>query len=90
MTGGREPLGPEPGRSLGVRVSRAGWSTTIQDRGRVGLAHLGVGRSGCVDPDGASRVLRALGLDDAEPVIETAGGLVLEAQRPVTVLASSW
>jgi allophanate hydrolase subunit 2 len=35
-------------------------------------------------------VLRALGLDDAEPVIETAGGLVLEAQRPVTVLASSW
>lgn len=73
-----------------LRVVRAGWATSVQDRGRLGLAHLGVGRAGAVDPAGADRIARALGLEPGGPMLETAGGLVLEALRPVTVLASHW
>ena len=90
MTGPGPTTDPRPDPVGGVRIARAGWSTTVQDGGRPGFAHLGVGRSGRADPAAASRVLRALGLDDAQPVIESAGGLVLEALRPTTVLASSW
>ena len=73
-----------------LRVVRAGWATSLQDRGRFGHAHLGVGRGGAVDPGAMGRIGRALGHDPTGPVIETAGGLVLEALRPVIVLASHW
>lgn len=74
----------------GLRVVRSGWATTVQDRGRPGLARLGVGRAGTVDIEGAARINRALGLPTSSPVLETTGGLVLEALRPLTVLTTAW
>jgi biotin-dependent carboxylase-like uncharacterized protein len=71
-----------------IVVVEPGWGTTIQDRGRPGLAHLGVPTSGAVDPTLAAAVNRATGTSPAAAVIETAGGLLLEAQGPVTLATS--
>jgi biotin-dependent carboxylase-like uncharacterized protein len=66
-----------------------GWSTTIQDRGRPGLAHLGVPTAGAVDPPLAALVNRLVGNDEGAAVLETAGGLVVRATGPVLVATSS-
>ncbi|MGA1594853.1 MAG: hypothetical protein ACO371_09465, partial [Ilumatobacteraceae bacterium] len=68
-----------------VVVSR-GVGTTIQDRGRAGFAHLGVAASGAVDPTTVRRMNRALGNPAEAAVLETAGGLRLRAEAPITVL----
>ncbi|MFI8964503.1 biotin-dependent carboxyltransferase family protein [Streptomyces sp. NPDC053493] len=52
-------------------VVRAGALTTVQDLGRAGHAHLGVPRSGALDP-GAVRLLnRLLGNEEGAAVLET-------------------
>ena len=71
--------------SRAIEVVDVGWSTTIQDRGRPGLAHLGVPTAGAVDPALAALVNRLVGNDERAAVIETAGGLVVRATAPVLV-----
>jgi len=59
--------------------------STVQDRGRPGLAYVGVSPSGAVDPELAAHCNRLVGNDDGAAVIETVGGLVLRAVGPVVV-----
>lgn len=65
--------------SGGIRVVEAGWSTTIQDLGRTGFAHLGVPRAGAVDVAAQAVANRLVGNDERAATLETAGGLVVEA-----------
>ena len=71
-----------------LTVVEPGIATTVQDRGRPGLAHLGIPPSGAVDPSLAGLVNRLVGNPAGAAVIETVGNLVLEATRPVTVATS--
>ncbi|URM92114.1 biotin-dependent carboxyltransferase family protein [Streptomyces sp. MRC013] len=57
------------GRSL--TVVRSGALTTVQDRGRPGHAHLGVPRSGALDPYAAALVNRLVGNGEGAAVLET-------------------
>jgi biotin-dependent carboxylase-like uncharacterized protein len=72
-----------------LEIVDPGWSTTIQDRGRPGLAHLGVPTAGAVDRPLAALVNRLVGNDEAAAVLETAGGLVVRATGPVLVATSA-
>ncbi len=76
------------GRSV-LRVVVAGVATSVQDRGRPGYAYLGVPGSGVVDRRSADLVNRLVGNPHEAAVIETAGGLVLEALVPVVVADSA-
>jgi biotin-dependent carboxylase-like uncharacterized protein len=68
--GGRGGGGPtRAGRQ--ARVLRPGALTTVQDGGRPGLAHLGVGRSGALDANAFHLVNRLVGNDEATAVLET-------------------
>lgn len=69
-------------------VVARGWSTTLQDHGRPGLAHLGVPRSGPVDRPLADLVSRVVGNAPGSTVIETAGGFALRAEWPLLVASS--
>lgn len=60
-------------------VVGAGLASTVQDRGRPGHAHLGVPLAGAVDPALAALVNRLVGNPDDAAVIETCGGLTVEA-----------
>ncbi|MFW2512437.1 biotin-dependent carboxyltransferase family protein [Demequina sp. SO4-13] len=72
--------------SSGLEVVDAGTLTTIQDRGRPGLAHLGVPRSGAVDARAAALANRLVGNDPAAAVLEvTATGCMLRATGPLVV-----
>jgi biotin-dependent carboxylase-like uncharacterized protein len=70
-------------------VITAGRATTIQDRGRTGLAHLGVPRAGAVDVAAADLANRLVGNAVGAAVLETNGGLVIEAVRPLVVASSA-
>lgn len=72
-----------------LEIVDIGWSTTIQDRGRPGLAHLGVPTSGAVDPTLATLVNRLVGNDESSAVLETAGALVVRATGPVLVATTA-
>lgn len=72
-----------------LTVVRAGWATTIQDRGRPGLAHLGVPRAGAVDAEELGVLNRLVGNPPNAAAIETAGGLVLRAESPLLVATST-
>lgn len=54
-----------------ICVDRPGALTTVQDAGRPGLAHLGVPRSGALDPDAHRRANRLVGNQETAPVLET-------------------
>ncbi|MGV9316078.1 5-oxoprolinase subunit C family protein [Streptomyces sp. NPDC003691] len=72
------------GRAL--TVVRAGPLTTVQDLGRPGRAHLGVPRSGALDPPAARWVNRLVGNAEGAAVLETTvGGCAVRAHRAVTV-----
>lgn len=61
-----------------IEVVRSGPLTTVQDLGRPGLAHLGVGRSGAADRPAARLANRLVGNDEAAACIEvTLGGLAV-------------
>ena len=68
-----------------IEVVDAGLLTTVQDRGRAGWAHIGVPRSGAVDPALAAVVNRLVGNDGGAPSLETVGGLAIRAVTPVTI-----
>jgi biotin-dependent carboxylase-like uncharacterized protein len=54
-----------------IRVERPGALTTVQDGGRPGLAHLGVPRSGALDPAAHRLANRLVGNPESAPVLET-------------------
>jgi biotin-dependent carboxylase-like uncharacterized protein len=71
-----------------VRVRRPGALTTIQDQGRAGLAHLGVPRSGALDPAAYRLANRLAGNDEADAALETTAdgvALAFEASAVVAV-----
>jgi KipI family sensor histidine kinase inhibitor len=72
-----------------LRVVNAGVATSVQDRGRPGYAYLGVPGSGAVDRRLGDLVNRLVGNPSDAAVLETAGGLVLEAIAPATVADSA-
>jgi biotin-dependent carboxylase-like uncharacterized protein len=62
-----------------LRIERAGALTTVQDRGRIGLAHLGVPRAGPLDVPAAALANRLVGNGPEAALLEvTWGGLELE------------
>jgi biotin-dependent carboxylase-like uncharacterized protein len=72
-----------------IEVIAPGIASTIQDRGRVGYAHLGVSPSGVVDPRLASLTNRLVGNPDHAALIETCGGLLLRFTEAALVATSS-
>jgi biotin-dependent carboxylase-like uncharacterized protein len=69
-----------------LRVLSAGPLTTVQDRGRLGLAHLGVPRAGPLDRPAAELANRLVGnRPDAALLEVTLGGLVARPERGVWV-----
>jgi biotin-dependent carboxylase-like uncharacterized protein len=72
-----------------LRIVQVGFATTVQDRGRSGLAHLGVPGAGAVDRATHDLVNRLVGNPADAATIETMGALVVEALRPVVVAVST-
>ncbi|MEU0053563.1 biotin-dependent carboxyltransferase family protein [Streptomyces sp. NPDC006309] len=69
-----------------LSVVRAGSLTTVQDRGRPGYAHLGVPRSGVLDPPAAVLVNRLVGNPPDAAVLETTlNGCAVRPRATVTV-----
>ncbi|GAA2512862.1 biotin-dependent carboxyltransferase family protein [Streptomyces gobitricini] len=67
-------------------VVRAGALTTVQDRGRSGHAHLGVPRSGALDPYASALVNRLVGNPAEAAVLETTvDGCAVRPRCAVTV-----
>ncbi len=67
-------------------VRRTGPLTTVQDLGRQGLAHLGVGHSGAADRPAHRLANRLVGNPEAAATLETTlGGLTLSTDEPVWV-----
>lgn len=70
-----------------VEVVRAGALTTVQDEGRAGLAHLGVGRAGALDAPAAALANRLAGNPVTAAVLETtATGCAVRPDRAVRVV----
>lgn len=74
---------------MSLVVIEPGIATTVQDRGRPGLAALGVPPSGTVDPDLASTLNRLVGNGPGAAVLETAGGVRLRAERSLVVASDA-
>jgi biotin-dependent carboxylase-like uncharacterized protein len=72
-----------------LRIVQLGFSTTIQDRGRHGLVHLGVPTAGAVDRRVHDQMNRLVGNPPDAATIETMGALIVEALRPVMVATST-
>ncbi|MFG2645231.1 biotin-dependent carboxyltransferase family protein [Streptomyces sp. NPDC048370] len=69
-----------------LAVVRAGALTTVQDLGRTGYAHLGVPRSGALDPGAARLVNRLVGNPEDAAVLETTvNGCAVRPRCPITV-----
>ncbi|MFI2708769.1 biotin-dependent carboxyltransferase family protein [Micromonospora sp. NPDC018662] len=69
-----------------IEVLRAGALTTVQDQGRPGWAHLGVPRSGALDPAALRLANRLVGNPEHAAGLEiTLTGCVLRLTRAVTV-----
>ena len=72
-----------------IVVVDAGIATTVQDRGRPGLAHLGVPPSGAVDQRLAALTNRLVGNPDEAAVIETCGNFVMRVTGAALIATSS-
>jgi biotin-dependent carboxylase-like uncharacterized protein len=72
-----------------LRIASVGAGTTVQDVGRCGFAHLGVPRSGPVDPRAHGHANRLVGNDPSAAAFESAGGLVVEAVTPAVLACSA-
>ncbi len=73
-----------------LRIVSPGVATTVQDAGRFGFAHLGLGSAGFVDRDEVARLNRAVGNEPNAAVIESAGGCVIEVESTMLCAASGW
>lgn len=75
----------EPSTEASIEVVDPGPLTTVQDRGRRRLAHLGVPRGGVLDRGAAALALRLVGGDPDDAVLETTmGGVSVRTRRAVT------
>ncbi len=74
---------------MALLIVEAGWSTTIQDRGRPGRAALGVPTAGAVDRSSLALANRLVGNGPDAAALETAYGLVVEAAGALIVATSS-
>lgn len=72
-----------------LRIVQVGFATTVQDHGRVGLAHLGVPTGGAVDRRTHGVMNRLVGNSPGAAAIETMGALIVETLRPVVVASST-
>ncbi|RVW00800.1 biotin-dependent carboxyltransferase [Rhodococcus xishaensis] len=73
-------------RMAWLEVLRAGARTTVQDRGRVGHASLGVGVAGAADITAHDCANRLVGNDPSAAALEvTLGGLQIRAVGPATI-----
>lgn len=70
---------------MSLIVVEAGIATTVQDRGRPGVAALGVPPSGAIDLGLAAMLNRLVGNPVGAAVVETVGGVRLRAQRSLVV-----
>jgi biotin-dependent carboxylase-like uncharacterized protein len=69
-----------------ITVVRSGALTTVQDLGRSGHAHLGVPRSGALDPPGLRLVNRLVGNPEGAAVLETTvDGCAVRTSCAITV-----
>ncbi|EME23991.1 5-oxoprolinase subunit C family protein [Rhodococcus triatomae] len=69
-----------------LKVERVGMSVTVQDRGRTGYAHLGVGRSGAADLSAHDAANRLVGNHPSAATLEvTLGGLRVHASGSASV-----
>lgn len=76
---------PSPG-ARNLTVVRPGALTTVQDGGRLGVAHLGVPRAGALDADAARLANRLLGNGEDAAVLETTlTGVALRTSTALTV-----
>jgi biotin-dependent carboxylase-like uncharacterized protein len=72
--------------SAALTVVRAGALTTVQDLGRVGAAHLGVPRSGALDPPALRLANRMVGNPEGAAGLETTvDGCAVRPSHPVVV-----
>ena len=76
-------------RQAALRIVQVGLATTVQDRGRRGLAHLGVPTAGAVDRRTHDLMNRLVGNPPDAATIETMGALIVEALRPLVVASST-
>ena len=83
--GGSRDSGPSAGPSL--TVVSPGLNTTIQDRGRPGLAAMGVSASGAADRGALDSANRLVGNDPSAAVLELGLGEFAVRARAETVLA---
>jgi biotin-dependent carboxylase-like uncharacterized protein len=72
-----------------LNILEVGWSTTIQDCGRVSFANLGVPRAGAVDRSAHDLANRLVGNALDAATLETNRGLVVEARQPLIVATSA-
>ncbi|QAY69595.1 carboxyltransferase domain-containing protein [Xylanimonas protaetiae] len=68
-----------------LAVVAAGVGTVVEDLGRPGVAHLGVGQSGAADPRSLRAANRAVGNRPGAAAVETEGGLHVRARGDVVV-----
>jgi biotin-dependent carboxylase-like uncharacterized protein len=73
-----------------LRIESLGTGTTLQDRGRFGLASVGVPRAGAVDRVSWGRANRLVGNAGDAATIETHGALVVQAIGPVVVATAEY
>jgi biotin-dependent carboxylase-like uncharacterized protein len=72
--------------STSLLIQEAGGLVTVQDRGRPGLAHLGVPRAGALDAPAAALANRLVGnTEDAALLEVTMGALVVRAAGPLWI-----
>ncbi|MGY0003942.1 hypothetical protein ACW0Q9_08575, partial [Micromonospora sp. I033] len=84
--GAAHPGQPGPAGEPVIEVLRAGALTTVQDQGRPGWAHLGVPRSGALDPAALRLANRLVGNPEHAAGLEiTLTGCTLRVTRAVTV-----
>jgi biotin-dependent carboxylase-like uncharacterized protein len=72
-----------------LRVTVAGWATTIQDAGRPGFADIGVPTSGALDGELRAVLNRLVGNAEDAAVLETLGGLRVQPTSAVVVATSA-
>lgn len=72
-----------------LRIVQVGFATTVQDRGRTGLAHLGVPTAGAVDRRTHDVMNRLVGNPPDAATIETMGALIVDVLRPIVIATST-
>lgn len=68
-----------------IRIEWVGMATTVQDRGRHGWSHIGVGRSGAADVASHDLANRLVGNPPDVATLETSGGLRWTVLAPVLI-----